>query len=98
MVRYAEEEGKLVCTFLDRLDTDNCMNFQKELFEKVMSSKNRPVVFNLKDADYVSSMFLGLCMRILKEVGRENFSLINVNPNVKKVFKISCLDKYFAIS
>jgi anti-anti-sigma factor len=97
MVRFSGEEGKLVCSFEERLDTDNCMKFENELLEKVLQSKGKPVVFNLAKVDYVSSLFLGICMRILKDAGKENFTLVNVHPNIKKVFKISGLDKYIAI-
>ena len=57
-----------------------------------------PVVFDLKNVDYISSAFLGICIMISKEVGRENFSIVNVNPAMKKVFKIAKLDTILNVS
>jgi anti-anti-sigma factor len=91
------EESKLVCTFTERLDTVNCAKIDKELFDKVRETKT-PVIFNLEEIDYISSMFLAICLRLAKEVGLSNFSIINVRPNVKKVFKIAGFDKQIRIT
>ena len=97
MIRFTEEEGKLTVIFLERLDTKNCMMFEKELTDKVDSSPGKAVVFDLEKVDYVSSIFLAICMRILGKASLEKFSLINMRPNVKKVFKISGLDRQVTI-
>jgi anti-anti-sigma factor len=101
MVRYYKEsniteEETLVCAFKEKLDTAHCADIEKELFDKVREEKI-PVVFDLQEIDYIASSFLGMCIRIAKEVGPGNFSIINVKPNVKKVFKISGLDRQMTI-
>ena len=37
-------------------------------------------------------------IKVAKEVGLGNFSVINVHPNVKKVFKIAGFDKQISIT
>lgn len=102
MVQYNLErditnEPKLICAFTERLDTASCLEIEEELVSKVRESK-APVVFNLQDVDYVASAFLRMCLKIAKEVGTGNFSVINVHPNVKKVFKIAGFDKQMSIT
>jgi len=101
MVRYNVEqdvtgEKTLACSFSERLDTDNCFKFSNDVLEKVRESKI-PVIFDLEKVDYISSIFLGLCLRIAKEVGFQNFTIVNTKPNVLKVFKIAGVDKHITI-
>ncbi len=97
MVEYKLEDGKLVCLFLKNMETENCVNCEKELFEKIRESKSA-VIFDLKEVNYIASMFLSMCLRTLKEPAAESFCLINVQPNVKKVFKIAGIDKHLTIT
>ncbi|MDD5496607.1 MAG: STAS domain-containing protein [Candidatus Omnitrophica bacterium] len=98
MIKYSEETDKLVCSFSERLDTDACVQFEKELYKKIEDAKGKSVVFDLKTVDYISSVFLGICMHILKKLGSERLSIVNVQPNVKRVFKISGLDGQIALN
>lgn len=91
------EEKSLICTFGERMDTTKCQEIETELLDKVVETKI-PVVFDLMKVDYVSSAFLRLCLRIAKEVETANFSIVNVNPSVKKVFMISGFDKILTIT
>jgi len=101
MIRFTIEdditkEKTLVCSFADRMDTENCRKAETEIFNKVRESQI-PVVFNLDEVDYIASMFLRLCIQVAKEVDTENFSIINLHPNVKKVFMLAGLDKQINI-
>ena len=90
-------ERTLTYSFSERVDTANCLTFEKELMNKVRESKI-PVIFDLEKVDYIASIFLGLCVRVAKEVGFQNFTIINSAPDVRKVFKIAGLDKRISIS
>ena len=96
MVTFSISNEKLTCSFSERQDTEKCMEYGESIYEKVQESKI-PVIFDLKKVQYISSMFLSICLRIFREVGAQNFSIINVQPNVKKVFKIAGLDKMMTI-
>jgi len=102
MVQYDMEsnitdEPNLVCSFTEQMDTANCLKVEEEILNKVRESKV-PVIFNMQDVDYVSSVFLGMCLKVSKEIGFPNFTVINVQPNVKKVFKIAGFDKQISIT
>ncbi len=97
MVEFTVKEEKLVCSFLERLDTTYCLKYENELFEKIRKTK-MPIIFDLQKTNYVSSSFLRICLQACKEKGGKNFSLTNVCPSVKKVFKIAGFDQLMPIN
>ena len=96
MVKYSVEDGKLVCSFSHRLDSTNCVKWEKGLYEKVRES-NMPVVFDLKKVNYIASAFLRICFAVAKELGANKLSIVHACPYVKKVFKIAGFDKKIRI-
>jgi anti-anti-sigma factor len=97
MIEFEQKDGKLACSFLCNMTTEACAKCENELFEKIRAMK-LPVVFDLSKVDYIASIFFGICLSIMKEPGIESFALINVKPNVKKVFKISGIDNLIPIT
>lgn len=91
MITFTEDGEKLVCVFSGRLDTVNCMDWEKPIHEKIQTL-GLPVVFDLESVDYVASIFLRMCIRAAQEAGEGRFSVANVCPAVKKVFKVARLD------
>ena len=92
MLRYETEPGRLVCRFSGTLDTAECGRFEEELRRAVSEAPGR-VVFDLADVDYVASSFLRVCLVSFKAKGPGGFSIANMHPTVKKVFKIAGFDK-----
>ena len=92
MTQYLEQAGKLHCIFTGSLSTVVCQELQTEVTAKVEAAK-LPVVFDMKDVDFVGSMFLRICMMVNRIVGAKNLSIVNLRPLVKKVFKIAGFDE-----
>lgn len=97
MVQYAVEEGTLVCRFDERMDTAQCLASEPGLFEQLGAVKGLPVVFDLAKTLYISSVFLGICMRAVKESVPGTLSLVNLRPEIKRVFKVANLDSVVPI-
>jgi anti-anti-sigma factor len=97
MIEFEQKDGKLACSFLSNMTTEACAQCEDKLFKKIRDVK-LPVVFDLSRVDYIASMFLGICLSVMKEPGIESFELANVKPNVKKVFKIAGIDNLIAIT
>lgn len=92
MVNFRVEEGKLICSFSGSLHTVNCQKIQDELYSKISEFKG-PVVFDMAGVKYIASTFLRICTKTFKDVGIENFSVINVDSSVREVFRMVGLDK-----
>ncbi len=94
---FDNENGNLVCTFPNRLDTETCTRLEPEILRE-LENFNNSVVFDLSQVDYVSSGFLRICLRVFKRFGADKFSIVNVSPLVKKVFKIAGFDQGMKIT
>jgi anti-anti-sigma factor len=90
------DEGNLICSFTGSLNSDVCTKLTGGLSAKISETRGK-VVFDLKGVDYIASSFLRTCQKFYKEVGSENFSIINVSPNVKKVFKMTGFEQFMNI-
>lgn len=85
------------------MGSDKCQHLGPEIQNHIAESKpstNDPlkVVFDMKDVDYIASGFIRICMDTAKKVSRDNFSIINTSPVIKKIFKIAGLDGSLNIS
>ena len=96
MINYNLTDDKLICTFSGILNSAECLKWKEELILKIRQAE-KFVVFDMKDVEYIASGFLRICIHASKSIGTENFSLTNVSPHVKKVFKLSGFDKHLNI-
>jgi len=81
--------GKIVCKFLGRMDTTRCVEAEKIVMDSIDAAE--VIVFDLDGVEYIASSFLRLCGKASHKVVDGNFSIVNVTPSVKKVFKIAGL-------
>ncbi len=95
-VTFSIENENLVCKFPHYLDTAACTTLGHEILGKLEHFDSN-VVFDLSQVDYISSAFLRICLMVLKKIGADKFSIVNVSPLVKKVFKITGLDQAMKI-
>ena len=83
--------GKVMCKFLGRIDTTKCIDAEQVVMESIEGAE--VIVFDLDGVEYVASSFLRLCGKASHKVDNNNFSIVNVAPSVKKVFKIAGLSE-----
>ncbi len=95
-ISFNKENDKLICAFSGRMDTVSCMEIKDEMKEKIEGYEGS-VVFDMNEVDYISSSFLRICAQVSTNVSNENFSIINVTPNIKKVFMMAGLADKFNI-
>jgi anti-anti-sigma factor len=91
MSEACQAEQAHVVHFPDRLDTLACTGVEADLRTRLAGS-SEPVLFDLSNVEYVSSAFLRLCVLTCRKCGAQGFRIVNVNPTVKRVFKIAGLD------
>ena len=104
---FNPEMRVLTCIFKGRLDTILCNQVSLELESKYhsLTEHGNPaelldfgLVFDLKDVDFISSSFIRLCVAGMKKVRDGSFSICNVNPFIKKTFKIAGLDEILSVT
>ena len=97
MVNFKLEEDSLKCIFNGRMDTAACQTIAGEIDDQLNKNAGMSVIFDMENVGYVSSAFLRICIKASKKLGNESFSIKNVDPQVKKVFKISGFDSIMNI-
>jgi len=98
---YDASAATLRCALKGRMDTQRSDEMGKILNSKLAEIKEGrkdakeplKVVFDLKEVDYVSSGFLRLCLSTAKGLEKGQFSIINTDPFVKKIFKVAELEE-----
>ena len=96
---YSIDKHKLDCCFEGKLDTVMSLEFQPIIAEEIANcQKKKPgaglkVCFDFEKVDFITSTFIRVCVASAKTVGKENFSIINTNPLIKKTLKIAGLDE-----
>lgn len=104
---FNPEKRELTCIFKGRLDTVLCNQVSLELQSKYnsLTEHGNPdelldfeLVFDLKEVNYISSSFIRLCVGGMKKVKDGGFSISNVDPFIKKTFKIAGLDEILNVT
>jgi len=90
MVTFKRRGDELQCVFSGRLDTNVCQQLEGSVREQ-METGPAWVVFDMAEVEYISSMFLRLCIQTAKQVDTGSFSLVNARPEVKSVFQFAGL-------
>lgn len=104
---FNPENRVLTCVFKGRLDTILCnqVNIELESKYRSLTEHGNPdelldfgIVFDLKDVNFISSSFIRLCVAGKKKVKDGGFSICNVDPFIKKTFKIAGLDEILNVT
>jgi anti-anti-sigma factor len=99
---FEEPTQTLVCRLDGRMDTVMSgmvtEKFNAALNGLINRTEALRIVFDITGVDYVASSFLRLSLIAAKGVQKNNFSIINANPQVLKVFKIAGLSSMLNVS
>lgn len=101
----------LTCTFSGRMDGSHSQESEETIHKELAGITGQDqkdvggaaqidtlkVVFDLGEVEYVSSSFLRLCLTVDRRLKKDNFSVVNTNPFIKKVFKIAGLDGFLTV-
>ncbi|MFA6584418.1 MAG: STAS domain-containing protein [Elusimicrobiaceae bacterium] len=97
MIKFKVTGETITCTFPARVETTVCMQYQAEVEPEVLNA-GKPVVFDMKDTEYICSAFLRICIAASQKLGKEKFSVIHTNSFVHKVFHVAGLENLIRIS
>jgi anti-anti-sigma factor len=81
---------EVICFLEGRLDTIVSQNIEPEIDKATDPQKT--MIFDFSAVGYISSTFLRICLKKIKELGAQKFYIRNPSPDIKKVFKIAGLE------
>jgi len=81
------------------LDDESIKEMQTVLMELIDSGEHRKLLLNFSEVEFLSSSFLGTLVKMHKTVREQEgeLTLVNINPTIMKIFKITQLHKVFNI-
>jgi anti-sigma B factor antagonist len=88
MNKFEIQNSTLIFYLNGRADGFNSEAIDKEI-DSCIDENIKSMVLDLGNVDYISSAFLRVCIKLMKKFEKENFSIVNVQPTVLKVFKIA---------
>lgn len=96
-MKTIETNDLITCILDSKLDTHSALQLEKE---SVFGSEtiNKKVLLDFAEVIFISSYFLRIVLNLFKKVGAENFQVVNLRADIKKVFVISGYDKLFNIN
>ena len=86
-----DQDNSLLVRFHGRMDGLHTGAFSEAVLSRIRAAAG-PVVFDLAEVGFLSSVFLSLCITAAKTLGPERLQLVNVSPELRKVLKIAGLD------
>lgn len=100
MINISYENQVMHCAFEGHLGADHSAELSTAIKNKIDEIKSSPesperikTVFDLEKVDFIASSFIRICISTFKDVGHENFSIINTKPIIKKTFAIAGLSE-----
>ena len=97
-ISYNTKDQIMSCLFTGHLGADHSAEIIDAINNKtkeVKDSDNPPdvlkIVFDMKNVEFIASSFIRICITTFKEVGHENYSIINTSPIIKKTFAMAGL-------
>lgn len=99
IVSNASDNGKtLTIAVQGRFDFSSLQLF-RSAYEKV-DPKPSKFIIDLKESDYLDSSALGMLLALRDFAGGDSasISIINCNPDVKKILVITKLDELFSVT
>jgi len=98
MTKFNWNQNELTFNFDKRMDSKNSFEAEKTIDEVMHQKSPQKIIFDLKNVVYVASAFLRICITMVKKMEKDNFLIINTQPQIKKIFKISGLENFFNIT
>lgn len=95
---FCEKDGKYIATLEGRLDTASAEKTEKEL-SVLKDCIGHDIIIDCEKLEYISSSGLRILLAIKKNaiVAGSKVSLINLNNEIMKVFKVTGFDDIFNI-
>ena len=87
-----------VITIEGEIDIYSAPDFKEKLYT-IIGEGNRDVVLECSNLSYIDSTGLGILVGVLKRIKEQNHNIVIKNPRntIRKLFKITGLDKVFII-
>ncbi len=95
----SNDNVKGVIAIKGEIDIYSAPGFKESLYDAIGEGQ-QDIILDCTDLSYIDSMGLGILVGALKRIKEQNHNIVIKNPKstVRKLFKITGLDKVFVIA
>ncbi len=95
----SNDNAKGVIAIKGEIDIYSAPDFKESLYDAIGEGQ-QDIILDCTDLSYIDSMGLGILVGALKRIKEQNHNIVIKNPKstVRKLFKITGLDKVFIIA
>lgn len=95
---FNDEKQSWIISPVGELDIYTSPNF-KEILNDLIETKSADIIIDGEKLEYIDSTGLGVLISVLKKLKEKeyNITIINIKPNINKLFNITGLNKVFII-
>ena len=98
MTTFTWDQNILTFTFDEHMDSKSSTKAEKIISQTINKKSPQKIIFDLNNVNYAASEFLRICVTMAKKMDKKDFSIINSQHSIKKIFKLSGLEKFLNIS
>ena len=95
-MKVMENDGRLMIELAGRIDSNNAAGMEKEIFDILSSGRERDILFDAENLEYISSAGLRVLMKVRKSAGRK-LDIINVSRDVYDIFETTGFTEMFCV-
>lgn len=91
---FSERADRWEVKIMGEVDIHSSQEVKEKLAE-ILNEKEKSMIINAEELDYIDSTGLGMLIGIVKRLKEKdlNLTLVKLQPNVLKLFQITGLDK-----
>lgn len=95
---FSEKNDRWEVKVIGEIDIESAQKLEEKMLE-IIEENNKSVILNIEEVDYIDSTGLGMFIKMVKRLKEKGNDLYFINPqkNVRKLFKITGLNKVFNI-
>lgn len=95
-MKVTKNDGKLIIGLDGRIDSNNAYEMEKEVLDVLSSNKEKDILFDAENLQYISSAGLRVLMKAHKAFGRK-MDMINVSRDVYDIFETTGFTELFQV-
>lgn len=97
-IKYNNLENAIEIKPIGEVDIYTSLELKNKTY-KLIEENNQDIIINGENLDYIDSTGLGVIMGIYKKLKEKNLNIkiLNLKPNIYKLFDITGLNKIFNI-
>lgn len=91
MFKINDTPEALVIELSEKIDNQLSTEMERSIFDSI-GNTNKKIVYNFDKTTFICSHFFKVLLKSYNAVGKNKFQIVNLSPEITRVFKIAGFD------